>query len=114
MSKWISVEDKLPENEEPVLVCAEIRPVGKQPIRLVVRAFHTDGRTRTEDSAYTWDFCDFDVEYDENRDDYIVPEGWWESVHYTEEFAAVSDFVTHWMPLPDLPEAVLSDKGEGD
>ena len=45
-----------------------------------------------------------DMDYDEECDTYIIPEGWWESVEYAEEFSAVDDKVTHWMSLPDLPK----------
>lgn len=104
MSEWISVKDKLPENEEIVLICAEVRSVGQKPFCVVALAFHTDGKTNTEESAYSWNFGNYDVEYDEDSEACIVPEDWWESVRYSEEFVNVSDFVTHWMPLPDVPE----------
>lgn len=104
MSKWISVKDRLPENEETVLICAEARPSGRKPFRVVVLAFHTDGRTNTEESAYSWDFGAYDAEYDEDNDAYIIPEGWWESTRYIEAFVSVRGCVTHWMPLPKPPE----------
>ena len=66
-------------------------------------AFHTDGKTNTEDSSYTWYLCDTDADYDYEADAYIIPEGWWETVRYGSEFAVVDDFVTHWMPLPEPP-----------
>lgn len=47
-----------------------------------------------------------DAEYDEKADAYIIPEGWWESITYSEAFSAVCDIVTHWMPLPEPPEEV--------
>lgn len=102
--EWISVKDRLPDNEETVLICAEVRTAGRKPFCLVVRAFHTDGKTNTEDSAYSWDFGEFDAEYDADKDAYIIPAGWWESTQYVDEFTSVSDFVTHWMPLPEPPK----------
>ena len=108
-ARWISVEDRMPENEQKVLVCVERRYThqGKTTkYRFVENAFHTDGKTYSEDSNYTWSDCCVDMDYDEEKDDYIVPEGWWESVEYVEESCAIYDFVTHWMPLPKLPEEV--------
>lgn len=58
----------------------------------------------TEESSYTWDLYGTNAEYDEEADAYIVPEGWWERVLYGEEFSAVDDFVTHWMPMPEPPK----------
>lgn len=102
--RWIPVTELLPDNETDVLICVERRHYSDPGkfIRLVVKAFYTDGQHNTEDSAYTWQTDYIDMDYDEGADAYIIPEGWWECVDYGEEFCAVSDFVTHWMPLPEL------------
>lgn len=103
MSEWISVKERLPENERDVFICVTRKhylPPEKY-IRFVMKAFYTDGKHNTEQSNYMWDNCDF--EYDEKEDAYIIPEGWWELVDYTEEFFVVDDFVTHWLPLPEIP-----------
>ncbi len=45
--------------------------------------------------------------YDEEHDDYFVPEGWWESRCFTPDDVyncMVDCEVTHWMPMPELPE----------
>ena len=106
-NRWIPVTERLPENEKDVLICAERRlrfgNVDKI-IFIVSTAFHTDGKMNTEESAYTWETEYMNAEYDEDADAYIIPEGWWESVNYGECFSAVSDFVTHWMPLPEPPK----------
>lgn len=106
MNEWISVKDRLPENEQDVLICAERRHYcdPNKFIHIIVKAFYTDGKHDSEHSAYTWDICNIDMDYDEECDTYIIPEGWWESVEYAEEFSAVDDKVTHWMSLPDLPK----------
>lgn len=102
MSEWISVEDRLPENEKGVLACVSrehpMHP--EKTINFVVKAFYTDGNHNMEDSAYDWD-----VYYCNTRDNenYIVPEGWWEDLDYSEEFHQVNDEVTHWMSLPEPP-----------
>lgn len=102
MSEWISVKDRLPENEKTVLACAEMRINGTKHSHVIVRAFHTDGKTPVCDSSYSWEYLECE-EWSEEHDDFVVCEGWWESVRYGDEFSAVSDFVTHWMPLPEPP-----------
>ncbi len=106
VQEWISVNDRLPENEQDVIICAERRHYSNPNrfIRIVAKAFYTDGKHNTEHTAYAWNNDCIDMEYDEENDAYLIPEGWWESVEYGEEFSAVSDFVTHWMPLPQPTE----------
>ena len=111
VQEWISVDDRLPKNEVDVLICAQRRYYKGGTIPVVSTAFYTDGKMNTEESGYNWDLGNVDMEYDEEVDAYIVPEGWWESVRYGEEFSAVDDFVTHWMQLPEPPEAALVLKG---
>ena len=102
--QWIPVTERPPENEVDVLICARRGSYKGGFYTHVATAFHTDGKMNTEDSRYNWDIDISDMEYDEEADAYIVPEGWWEAVRYGEEFSAVDDFVTHWMPLPKPPE----------
>lgn len=104
VQEWISTKDRLPENEVDVLICTQRRYYKGGTIPVVSTAFYTDGKMNTEESGYTWDLGNVDMEYDEEVDAYIVPEGWWESVRYGDEFSAVDDFVTHWMPLPQPPK----------
>ena len=104
VQEWISVDDRLPKNEVDVLICAQRRYYKGGTIPVVSTAFYTDGKMNTEESGYNWDLGNVDMEYDEEVDAYIVPEGWWESVRYGEEFSAVDDFVTHWMPMPVPPK----------
>lgn len=100
---WIPVTERLPENETDVLVAYTRKWVRGCSYSGVCTAFHTDGHTRTEDSSYNWD-TDLDMDYDEEADAYIVPEGWWETVDFGEEFFAVDADVTHWMTLPEPPK----------
>lgn len=80
-SKWIAIEDRLPEVDVPVLVCG--RAIGEDKISVVSVA----SRGKSEFWGKTWS--------DAGRwgTDWIG--GWeceWEM-----------DFITHWRPLPDLP-----------
>ena len=105
--KWISVEERLPKNEETVLAVTKrsyFTRNGKREKLTVHAVFHTDGKTFSEDSKYNFDEESVDLPYDEDNDEYIVPEGWWESTYFTEEFAAVDEEVLYWMPLPEPPE----------
>ena len=107
MPKWISVEERLPENEKTVLAATKHRFYTHNGIRETITisaVFHTDGKTFSGDSKYNFDEGDVDLIYDEDNDEYLVPEGWWESTYFTEQFAAVTEEVLFWMPLPEPPE----------
>ena len=106
VGKWIPCSEKLPENEQTV----EITFVRKrwktgEKMFLTARAFYTDGTTTTEESDYVWEETD-NWEYDEEKESHIIPEGWWESVTFSEQFDAVDTAVIAWRPLPEpyIPE----------
>ena len=98
-NRWIPIRERLPENEQRVLICADRKSCKGEIIKIITTAMYEDGIMHTEDSGYVWNDCDF--EYCEETDDYIIPEGWYEQNMYCEEFGIVDDFVTHWMPLPE-------------
>ena len=105
--RWIPVEERMPENDVPVLVSAKRKGWNGKWYSVVFTAFHTDGTTHTEDSGCDWNLEDTGLKYCEETDDYIIPEAWWEDVRYGEEFSKVYDTsVTHWMPLPEQPKEV--------
>lgn len=102
MSKWIT--DKLPENEEPVLIATKWK-FGDSCGIACSMAFHTDGKTFTGDSSFCWNNDGTDnLIYDEEHDDWIIPEGWWEYARYNEHFCAVDEPIVAWMPLPKPPK----------
>lgn len=105
MSKWIDVNDRLPEVEERVLICVEYPGyLGDKIYHDVTCGFYEDGKMWREDSKVCWgsEYCS---EYDEEKDDYLVPEGWVEEcveMHGEDEWNCVPIIskVVAWMPLP--------------
>lgn len=105
MPKWISVEDKLPENEMEVLVVCV-----RNGFRFVCPVIYEDGTVLAQDSIWNWYELDNYGTYSEENDDYFVPEGWWENRQFTPDDVynnPVDCAVTHWMPLPEPPKGVL-------
>lgn len=101
--RWISVKDRMPEPETQVLILAD-----RHGIPIVTNGMYEDGRMTTKDSSWCW--YEHDFEYDEEKDTYVIPEGWWEYKHYNsdDEFNhAIDDVVLYWMPLPELSGQVL-------
>ena len=100
---WISVKDRLPEPEQEVFVCVRSKISNYS---YVCCAMHVPENWYRQSSDFCWDFecCD---EYDEEQDDYIVKQGWYESIHNWDDYSVVGieDIVTHWIPLPDPPKA---------
>ena len=101
---WTLVEDKLPPNEVNVLACVEITCGLKNKAHyIIVKAFYTDGMHYCNESSYDWCLVDQDDYYDEEKDDYKIPAGWWESTFYNEEFCNIPDKVIAWMSMPEMP-----------
>lgn len=99
---WIPVSNMVPPNQDVVLAVIEIEhqyPPAKT--RQIVRAWHVTAKS-VEPSSDGW--SEDLGEYDEEKDTYYLPEGWYEDCptagyYYHIEFATV----THWLPLPDMP-----------
>lgn len=102
-SKWISVEERMPEAEKEVRVLCKASWNSKY--RYQCQAFYEPKGMLRENSNYGWDYecCS---EYSEEDDDYFVNPGWYERIHNWDDYSAVgiADEVTHWMPLPEPPE----------
>ena len=106
-SNWIPVTDRLPETETEVLILASrklysLTSHSHTMHHIITTGMYEDGTKRTEDSNWWWETDGF--EYDEEWDDYIIPEGWWEYKHYNgdeQHNYTIDDEVTHWMPLPE-------------
>lgn len=98
---WIPRSERLPESEKDV----EITYVRKhwntgEPLYFTARAFYEDGTTTTEASSFNWDNTD-NWEYNEEKDYYVIPEGWFESVSFAEEFEAVDVPVIAWREITE-------------
>ena len=69
----------------------------------ITTAHYENGNVFSEDSEWTWeDLSDWGT-YDEERDDYRIPEGWWEYRHFNPDDVYNNKIdcpVVGWMPLP--------------
>ncbi len=97
MNEWIPTSERMPENQVPVLV------VGKRHdrYRVVMIAYYVRRWTVSADN-YNDDANDAD--YDPETDKEYTPEGWYENTESYEFHIRFEGTVTHWMPLPALPE----------
>jgi hypothetical protein len=68
----------------------------------ITTAIYEDGTLCTGESRWAWYDAD-NFDYDEEKDDYKIPKGWWEDRHFCPDdvYNNVVDFpVVGWMPLP--------------
>jgi len=73
----------------------------------ITTAHYEDGSVFLQDSVWYWeDLPDWGT-YDEERDDYKIPKGWWEYRHFNPDDVynnKIDRPVVGWMPLP--PEEI--------
>mgnify|MGYP004554586979 CR=1 FL=1 len=95
---WRNPETDPPEVETEVLVLYR-----RYDYLGITTAHYEDGNVFSEDSKWYWeDLPDWGT-YDEERDDYKIPKGWWEYRHFNPEEIYnnwIDRPVVGWMPLP--------------
>ena len=100
---WRDPNKNPPKVEEEVLILYrnEISGYG------ITTAHYENGNVYSEDSKWCWeDLPDWGT-YDEERDDYRIPEGWWEYRHFAPDEVYNNQIdrpVVGWMPLPPKGE----------
>lgn len=97
---WISVKDRMPECEKPVLVAVK----NYRGNIFITKGMHEDGKMIPANSIWSWDEWDEFCVYDEEIDEYYIPEGWFECNEFIEQCGVIDQKVTHWMPLPEPPK----------
>lgn len=94
---WIDVNEKMPEPGQKCYI-AILYDNGKyfQSTATWIPAKHIT----TDDFNYEGD----DAEYDEDKDEYWTPQGWYENQYEPDtSWRLPEEKVTHWMPLPPAP-----------
>lgn len=69
----------------------------------VTTAHYEDGSIFLQDSEWYWESLPDWETYDEERDDYKIPKGWWEYRHFNPDEVYNNQIdrpVVGWMPLP--------------
>ncbi len=100
--RWIPVTERMPKPEIDVLIACD-----RGGYRFVTPAIYEDGKMLTQDSTWNWNEIYTYGLYSEEADDYYIPEGWWENRRFNPDDVynnPVECAVTHWMPLPEVPE----------
>lgn len=95
--KWISVEERLPDNGVYVLAAVKFSGVFSSG-GYMCDAFYAHKFTITSEFA-----DELACEYCEEKDEYFLEEGWYEVIKNWDDYSSIKivDKVTHWMPLPE-------------
>ena len=102
---WVETKDRMPKSGEPVLVFVQ-GVYGNKTRRL--RACYAAKYTLVQSELANDDNAD----YDEGTDEHYCAEGWYETNEFEEVHWRIDGEVTHWMPLPEPPNAVLTGAGQ--
>jgi hypothetical protein len=97
--EWRDPDKDPPKVEMEVLILYRNEIDGYE----ITTAHYEDGSVFLQDSVWYWeDLPDWGT-YDEERDDYKIPKGWWEYRHFNPDDVynnRVDSPVVGWMPLP--------------
>lgn len=96
---WRTPETDPPKVETKVLVLY-LNEIGGYGI---TAAHYENGNVFAEDSEWNWEYIPNWGTYDEERDAYIIPEGWWERRHFNPDDVynnRIDCPVVGWTPLP--------------
>ena len=99
---WKNPQKEPPEVETEVLVLYR-----RDNYLGITTALYEDGSVFSEDSEWNWECLPDWGTYDEERDGYRIPEGWWEYRHFNSDDIYNSGIdcpVVGWMPLPPKGE----------
>lgn len=97
--EWISVNEQMPEPRERVLAFY----TNEYKRNRIELACYIPPRTvKAED--YLSEEAEGCSEYDEENDIYWVIEGWFEDSWESDMNWQLNQTITHWMPLPEIPE----------
>ena len=108
--RWIPVTERLPESGAHVLISCEMHRYGGA----ISGKYVCDGYYAEANKIIAGGFPDeCSCEYSEEDDEYYLCEGWYEVIKNCDGYDSVpvEDFVTHWMPLPEPPEAEAALEG---
>lgn len=98
-ARWTSIDERSPESGKTVLATYRNR-LGK--LRRI-RAQYIAAKSR----EYNADYEEIGAEYDEERDAYYWPAGWYECIDNWPDYTHVAvceGNVTHWIEMPDAPK----------
>lgn len=97
--EWRDPDKDPPKVETEVLILYRNEIDGYE----ITTAHYEDGSVFLQDSVWYWeDLPDWGT-YDEEQDDYRIPEGWWEYRHFNPDEVynnRIDRPVVGWMPLP--------------
>lgn len=95
MNNWIKVKDELPPTGKEVIAYYK-NSDGEQKI---IRAFYAPRFTIEDNNNNEYE----GAEYCEEKGEYFLIEGWYESNEHEDVHWFVDEEVTHWMHMPSPP-----------